>query len=639
VFRPTCAALLALVALVCTGSGAPANRRPALPPRLTPQSLEAAHAARLEWAKSRKVLPQLGIYRDFRAILHIHAQDAPHTPGTREQVLAAARETGVSVIMWTDHRGPLAASWHGMRDGVLFLPGSEDTNRLRFPGADGDLLFMSHLEETPAASSDGFAGMEVYNRHADFERKSDFRAYLDYALKHRAEWRTLVDRLKSYPLEFYAAGTGVLEEYVARYDKEIARHPFTAIAANDAHRGGIYNGVLFDPYEVAFRFVSTHILARELTEDQIRQSLRDGHAYVAHDWLCDPQGFSFAASNNVGVYDIGDQVPAMPNTRLTFRLPVAAHAKIVHNGAVVYESNASEGSFTPKEDGPYRFEAWLPVAGEERPWIFSNPLVLYKPAPAELALPPNTVADNVKVIRGIDYAAGDTLAKHKLDLYLPAGKTNFPVLFFVHGGAWRGGDRSQYTSLGNRFAKLGIGVAIPSYRLAPANPHPAQIEDVAAAFAWTAAHIGEYGGDARQLYAAGHSAGGHLVSLLALDAKYLAAHKLTPAAMRGVISSSGVFDVRSIEMFGGTTEARWDASPLKHVHSGAPPFLILYCQWDYSSLPAQARELDGELRRALVDSKAVFIPGESHISEMVHLWKDNDPTAREILNFVGPAAR
>ena len=57
---------------------------------------------------------------------------------------------------------------------------------------------------------------------------------------------------------------------------------------------------------------------------------------------------------------------------------------------------------------------------------------------------------------------------------------------------------------------------IPSYRLAPKNPHPAQIQDVAAAFAWTVRHIAEYGGDTNRIYVGGHSAGAHLAALLTL---------------------------------------------------------------------------------------------------------------------------
>ncbi len=100
--------------------------------------------------------------------------------------------------------------------------------------------------------------------------------------------------------------------FLARWDKEIAAHPaspFTGIAANDAHQNQIFNGTTFDPYAVAFRHVSTHILARDLTESNIRESLVAGRAYVSHDWLCDPTGFTFIAQNNLGLYEMGDRIP------------------------------------------------------------------------------------------------------------------------------------------------------------------------------------------------------------------------------------------------------------------------------------------------------------------------------------------
>src|SRR5262245_61264796 len=121
--------------------------------------------------------------------------------------------------------------------------------------------------------------------------------------------------------------------------------------------------------------------------------------------------------------------------------------------------------------------------------------------------------------------------KQKLDLYLPKGQKDFPTLFFVHGGTWKSGDRKStwksgdqsrgYPDLGKFMAQHGVGAVIISYRLSPKVQHPAHIEDVAKAFAWTCTHIEKYGGKADQIFCCGHSAGGHLVSLLATDDKYL----------------------------------------------------------------------------------------------------------------------
>src|SRR6185503_3918528 len=142
--------------------------------RLEPERLRVAHEARERFARERQELPALSAFEDFRAVLHVHAEDADHTKGTRGQVLAAAKQTGVRVVLLTDHRGPKAETWRGLRDGVLFLAGSEDGDgKLRFPEfdtggkalAEGALKFLCHIEERYDADMKGFAGMEIVNRH------------------------------------------------------------------------------------------------------------------------------------------------------------------------------------------------------------------------------------------------------------------------------------------------------------------------------------------------------------------------------------------------------------------------------------------------------------------------------------------
>jgi acetyl esterase/lipase len=607
--------------------------------RLETAHLEAVHAQRVEWMKIRAhAPPPPGVYQDFRAILHIHAEDADHTKGTRAEVLKAAREAEVRVVMFTDHRGPKPETWSGLRDGVLFIPGSEDDHLLRYPAsaAGPELRFLSHIEERPDMPSTGFQGMEIYNRHTDAVVHKDLTEYFQAAMKDPKQWKHLVAKEKEFPDEVFAAGTDALPQFLARWDKELTAGVFTGIAANDAHQNQILNGTTFDPYAVAFRHVSTHILARALTEADIRESLVAGRAYVSHDWLCDPSGFSFTAENNLGLFDMGDKIPlsgfGVGSTSLRASLPIPANLKLIRDGQVIAESNGSKFAYKPTEPGAYRLEAWLTVDGEERPWIFSNPIYVAKTS--SLSLPPGTLATNVEVQRDIAYIEGDPAdaAKHKLDLYLPKDKKNFPVLVFIHGGSWRSGDRSNYPALGNRFAKLGIGVAVPSYRLMPKNPHPAQIEDAAAAFAWVYKNIAQYGGDANRMYVAGHSAGGHLVALLALDEAYLKRYDVPMSAIKGVAALSGVYDVSKI---GGFANAADDnPSPMAHVHPKAPPFLVSYCQWDYQALPLQAREFAAALKKSFDAVDLLYVPGQGHISEIIHVVQDDDVIAQAILKLI-----
>lgn len=592
--------------------------------RMETAHLDAVHQARVKFAQERKALPQLGVYTDYRAVMHVHAEDAAHTKGTRADVLAGAKAAAVQVVMFTDHRGPKPDTWSGMRDGVLFIAGSEDDHLLRFPKPGAELRFLSHLEERPDASGDGFQGMEIYNRHTDANDEKAFDEYFRAAMKNPAEWAKIAANESKYPDEIYAAEQDYWPLLTGRWDKETAAHVFTGIAANDAHKNQTYNGVTFDPYDVAFRYVSTHILALDLTDGAIRDSLRNGRVYVAHDFLCDPTGFAFVAGNNYGVYDMGDHVPLLPNTRLTARLPLDAHLKLIHGGAVVAESDGATLTFTPKEPGAYRLEAWLTVDGEERPWIYANPIFLE--AAERPKLPSTELAPNVEVRRDITYTSGkpEDANKHKLDIYSPKGGGKFAVLVFIHGGSWRGGDRSQYTALGNRFAKEGLEVVIPSYRLMPANPHPAQVEDADAAVDWVIRNIAQYGGDVRRIYVSGHSAGGHLAAYVGLNQEFW-------PKLKGVMALSGVYDVSKIAGFKNDPE---NASPMHHVAKGAPPFLITYCENDYPSLPAQAREFDAALRKAGDESELVYVPGENHVSEIVNVYKDDDLTAQSILRFI-----
>ena len=95
--------------------------------------------------------------------------------------------------------------------------------------------------------------------------------------------------------------------------------------------GDILARLDFDPYYRSFQNVSTHIFAPELTETAIRAALREGHAYVSHDWMCDPSGFFFEliaaepqADRNRSSVIMGDEVKFAPGQKLAARFPVSA---------------------------------------------------------------------------------------------------------------------------------------------------------------------------------------------------------------------------------------------------------------------------------------------------------------------------
>jgi hypothetical protein len=307
--------------LPCSAADRP-GRKFSTVERMEAAHLQAVHEARLKFDEARRNPPpgtrraETGIYNDYRAVIHVHAEDSNHTGGTRAEVLAAAKKVGVDVVLFSDHRGPKPETWRGVRDGVLFMAGSEEEGLLRFPLFDSanekidreDLKFICHIEERWEAASEGFDGMEIYNRHTDTKDDSDFEKWFVQLVSDKERWKAFAELYKKFPDEVFGAGTDYWPEIFAKWDAETKKKPFTGIAANDAHQNQVFNGLMLDPYEVSFRNLSTHILARELSDAAIRQSLREGHAYVSHDWLCDPKGFGFVAVNNLGVFNMGDPV-------------------------------------------------------------------------------------------------------------------------------------------------------------------------------------------------------------------------------------------------------------------------------------------------------------------------------------------
>jgi acetyl esterase/lipase len=233
--------------------------------------------------------------------------------------------------------------------------------------------------------------------------------------------------------------------------------------------------------------------------------------------------------------------------------------------------------------------------------------------------------------------------KHKLDLYLPKGQKDFPVLMFVHGGAWRTGNKGLYPALGHTFAKLGIGVAIINYRLTGSNnkvKHPDHINDVASAFAWVHENIGNFGGRADRIFISGHSAGGHLVSLLATDERYLKEHKLGFKDIRGVISLSGVYEIIPHvaifdDQFGTDKDVCKAASPLNHVKDKHPPFLVCYANNDFPTIDKMSEAFGKKLTDNKCEARVLKIDDRNHFTIIIQLSLSSDDTCTAaMLDFI-----
>jgi arylformamidase len=257
-----------------------------------------------------------------------------------------------------------------------------------------------------------------------------------------------------------------------------------------------------------------------------------------------------------------------------------------------------------------------------------------------------------------------------LDLYRPAPARRAdrrPVVVYVHGGGWAVGDKRAVGAKARLFTRAGYVFASVNYRLSPSPPHPANPtrvrfpdhpRDVAEAVVWLHRHARRFGGDRRRIALIGHSAGAHLVALVATDPSYLGGFGGPRPAIRGFVPlDAGAFNVASeignappgrrtlfVNAFGTPAEeardARWAAaSMLTHADPGDPPALVVNQRRRAGLAARYAAGLGGapDARGLLLDKT------HAEINRELGAPGDTSPLTPTVLRFVrsvlGPPRR
>ncbi len=144
----------------------------------------------------------------------------------------------------------------------------------------------------------------------------------------------------------------------------------------------------------------------------------------------------------------------------------------------------------------------------------------------------------------LDIRYGDG-PRETLDVF-PAPTAGAPVLVFIHGGYWRSLDKSDHSFLAPSFNADGAMVVLPNYALCPAVSIEQITLQMAAAVAWVWRHAAEYGGDPTRIALAGHSAGGHLATMLLSCRWRDLAADLPAQPVQGALSISGLYDLEPV---------------------------------------------------------------------------------------------
>ncbi len=251
--------------------------------------------------------------------------------------------------------------------------------------------------------------------------------------------------------------------------------------------------------------------------------------------------------------------------------------------------------------------------------------------------------------------------RHVLDIYTPEAQTDedLPVMFWIHGGGWQGGDKSDVALKPKVLTERGFVFVSTNYRLLPEVTMEELIGDIASSLAWVHKHISEYGGDPERIFVGGHSAGAQLAALICTDDRYLIQEGLSFNVLKGCIPVDGdTYDIPKIiataehrqmlyggEMYTFGHRQKFGNDPIKHVDFSAvthvskgksiPPFLLMYFSGNPDTL-AQAHRLESVLKDADIPVRA-YGKGDSNHSQLNNdLGKPDDPATEVLYKFLQP---
>lgn len=248
---------------------------------------------------------------------------------------------------------------------------------------------------------------------------------------------------------------------------------------------------------------------------------------------------------------------------------------------------------------------------------------------------------NSSVVKNLAYGND---VRQKLDIYLPAQSDVAPnVVIFFYGGNWNSGSRGQYGFVGKALASRGIMTVVADYRLSPQVAYPTFVEDAAQAVSWTLKHIGEYGGNADNVFVAGHSAGAYNAAMVALDPRWLAKFDTSPAALRGWIGIAGPYDflpivADSIKPAFLYPDTPLNSQPIRHVTAAVPPTLLITGTADTVVDPVRnSAALAADLRAVHVPVQTISLQGVGHgmlVGAFAPLLRSFFPVLDDVSAFV-----
>ena len=345
--------------------------------------------------------------------LHMHTRYSDGS-GTHKDIAQAAMQTGLDVVIVTDHNVLVQGVEGYYRSGprrVLLLVGQEVHDQARNPQKNhllvfnanrdvatfaqdpqrvvdvtreaGGMSFIAHPRDLAAPAFNegdisweawevtGFTGLELWNG------LSEFKTYLKSKL-HGIFY--------AYFPQFI--GHGPYQEVLLKWDElTLEGKRIVAIGGSDAHSWphslGPIKRVIF-PYEFHFKAVNTHVfttepLSGDATTDRrlVYEAFKNGRCFVGYDLPASTRGFIFKAQGREKNVYMGEEISAHGGVTLQIRLPGLADCRLIKDGKTLKEWKRGENfAHITTEPGIYRVEVYRRYLGRKIGWIYSNPIYI-----------------------------------------------------------------------------------------------------------------------------------------------------------------------------------------------------------------------------------------------------------------------
>ncbi len=226
----------------------------------------------------------------------------------------------------------------------------------------------------------------------------------------------------------------------------------------------------------------------------------------------------------------------------------------------------------------------------------------------------------------------------QLDLF-PTSRPNAPIMIFLHGGAWRGGDARSQAFAAEMFVRAGAHWVALDFATVMEVGLDGMVAQVRRAVAWVARHAASFGGDPARIYVGGHSSGGHLAgNVLVTD--WTKDEGLPADLVKGGLCMSGMYDLKAVRLSARSSYVKFndriehELSPIRHLARLRCPVVVAYGTKDSPEFQRQSREF-AEALRAMGRLRALVVgEGLNHFEMPETLADSSSALGRNVLTLL-----